>query len=125
MSEHDFCPPMMSMEDLMNQISGQVVVSPGGVNAPQAESDASVLPSEIFPMTVEEINSAIDQIRNATSTETAGDSVAGEASQTIEIVPFAAPGNNGAGQTIEAITGPPAILPIPSDEENATSTDIE
>ncbi|MDD5679614.1 MAG: hypothetical protein PHW60_16715 [Kiritimatiellae bacterium] len=126
MSERDFCPPMLSMEDLMNQIAAEAETPGGGSSGkPQAESDASVSPSEISPMTAEEINSAIDQIRDATSTEAADDGVSGGAGKSIEIKPFAAPGNSGAGPTIETIAGPPAIIPLPSNEESATSTDTE
>jgi hypothetical protein len=123
MSERDFCPPMMSMEDLMNQISGQIVDSSGAAGAPQAESDASVSPSEISPMPLEEINKAMDIIREATSSAgAAGNSSASSFGPALEILPYTAPGSGSPSPAIETITGPPAVIPLPSKEENASST---
>ncbi|HOX29557.1 MAG TPA: hypothetical protein P5080_01045 [Candidatus Paceibacterota bacterium] len=126
-SERDFCPPMMSMEDLMNQIAAEEEASNSGraSAAPQAISDAALPPSDIAPMPPQDIVEAIDIIRNATSTETTGDSVLLDPGRAIEIVPFAAPGSGNPGQAVEAITGPPAIIPQQSNEENATSTPIQ
>jgi len=126
-SANDFCPPMLSIEDLMNQIDGlenaeQTVGGGGG--EPRARSEASVDPAEITPMPVEEITGALDEIRDATtSAETALGGVAQDAAPTPEIVPYAAPSDSDAAPTLDTITGPPAVIPVPSKDKNATSTD--
>lgn len=122
-SASDFCPPMLSIEDLMNQIEAETETSNSG-GAPRAESNAMVPPSDIIPMTVEEINSAFDEIRAATSTpDTAKDRIAGNSRPTLEIIPCASPSDPGQSADSGTITGPPAIIPAPSGNENATSTD--
>lgn len=126
-SERDFCPPMLSMEDLMNQIAAEAetVNASHGSAAPQAVSDAGLAPSEIEPMPTQNISEAFDIIRNATSTEAAGDRASSDSGPAVEIEPFAAPGTSNPGQTVEAITGPPAIIPLPSKEDNATTSTVQ
>ncbi len=125
-SENDFCPPMLSIEDLMNQIGdlGGTGSANSGSIEPRPVSDASLDPAEIKPMTAEEITTAIDDIRGATSTvETADENQAETDGKIPAIEPFAAPSGTDNGQTMDAISGPPAIIPSSKDSENATSTD--